>query len=72
MHTETPIQVPFGDLVVAVFDQAEALTPTIASKVAPWVVMDMLLRAHNMHALRALQPRGQAQSGPTQHRRDGS
>jgi hypothetical protein len=47
-----------------VFDQAERLTPTIASKATTRVVIDMLVRTQNTRALRALQARRQVQRWP--------
>lgn len=55
MPNNKPAQtVPLGDLVAALFDQAEGFTPTITSDVAD-AVTDMLLRTGNTRALRALQ-----------------
>jgi len=65
MPNVTPIHiVALGDLVTAVFDQAERLTPTIASKATTRVVIDMLVRTQNTRALRALQARRQVQRWP--------
>jgi hypothetical protein len=55
MPSTTPTKtVPLGDLVAALFDQAEGFTPTVTRDVAD-AVTDMLLRTGNTRALRALQ-----------------
>ena len=47
--------VPLGDLVAAVFDHAELLSPTVAGDVATRIVTRVLRRTDNARALRALQ-----------------
>jgi len=46
--------VPLGDLIVALFDQANGFEPTAAGDVTAKVVSDMLLRAGNLRTLREL------------------
>jgi hypothetical protein len=47
--------VPLGELVAAVFDQAEDLMPAVAGDVAARVVAHVLLRTSDARAVRALQ-----------------